>query len=200
VALADALRGYGRQRNGDTTNISVVDPDGNACVVTTTLGIGSAVWLPGLGVHLNSMLGEGELITGELVPGERMSSMMCPLVVVDDTGDLLLAAGSAGASRIRSALVHTLVAVLLDGVPVEEAVHGARFHVVDDVVHADRLGDLLQERAVDLADGLQRGQLDDAEHLLLEQHGQHHDVGRRRLAETALDGEVRRGHALDAHA
>ena len=137
VALADALRGYGRQRNGDTTNISVVDPDGNACVVTTTLGIGSAVWLPGLGVHLNSMLGEGELITGELVPGERMSSMMCPLVVVDDAGDLLLAAGSAGASRIRSALVHTLVAVLLDGVPVEEAVHGARFHVVDDVVHAE---------------------------------------------------------------
>jgi gamma-glutamyltranspeptidase/glutathione hydrolase len=137
VALADALRGYGRQKVGDTTNISVVDAEGDACVVTTTLGIGSGVWLPGLGVHLNSMLGEGELITGDLTPGQRMSSMMCPLVVVDEAGGLVLAAGSAGASRIRTALVHTLVNVLLDGLSVAEAVHRARFHVVDDVVHAE---------------------------------------------------------------
>jgi gamma-glutamyltranspeptidase / glutathione hydrolase len=137
VALADALRGYPRERIGDTTNISVVDREGNACVVTTTLGLGAAVWLPGLGVHLNSMLGEGELITGDLAPGRRMSSMMCPLVVVDDSGALVLAAGSAGASRIRSALLHTLVNVLLDGVPVADAVHHARFHVVADIVHAE---------------------------------------------------------------
>ena len=137
VAVADALRGYRRQRVGDTTNVSVVDPDGNACVVTTTLGIGSGVWLPGLGVHLNSMLGEGELITADLAPGRRMSSMMCPLVVVDESGELVLAAGSAGASRIRSALVHTLVSALLDGETVREAVHRARFHVVEDVVHAE---------------------------------------------------------------
>jgi len=137
VALADALRGYGRQKRGDTTNISVVDADGNACVITTTLGIGSAVWLPGLGVHMNSMLGEGELITADLQPGGRMSSMMCPLVVTDDDGELVLAAGSAGASRIRTALIHTLVNVLMDGQSMREAVHRARFHVVDDVVHAE---------------------------------------------------------------
>jgi gamma-glutamyltranspeptidase / glutathione hydrolase len=137
VALADALRGYGRQKVGDTTNVSVVDAEGNACVITTTLGIGSGVWLPGHGVHLNSMLGEGELITDDLTPGRRMSSMMCPLVVVDEDGGLVLAAGSAGASRIRSALMHTLVGALLDGEPVREAVHKARFHVVDDVVHTE---------------------------------------------------------------
>ncbi len=137
VALADALRGYGRQKVGDTTNISVVDSDGDACVVTTTLGIGSGVWLEGLGVHMNSMLGEGELITGALVPGQRMASMMCPLVVLDERGELVLAAGSAGASRIRSALVHTLVNVLLDGLTVRDAVYRARFHVADDVVHAE---------------------------------------------------------------
>ena len=70
---------------GDTTNMSVVDADGNACVCTLTLGIGSGVWLPGLGVHLNSMLGEGELITPGTRPGDRMSSNMCPLVVVETT-------------------------------------------------------------------------------------------------------------------
>ena len=61
---------------------------------------------------------------------------MCPLVVLDDRGELVLAAGSAGASRIRSALVHTLVNVLLDGLPVVDAVHHPRFHVVADTVHA----------------------------------------------------------------
>jgi gamma-glutamyltranspeptidase/glutathione hydrolase len=101
-------------------------------VVTVTLGIGSAVWLPGLGVHLNSMLGEGELITPDLAPGQRMPSNMCPLVVIDDNGDLVVAAGSAGASRIRTALVHTLVNVLVDGVDMLSAISRPRFHVVDD--------------------------------------------------------------------
>ena len=49
-------------------------PDGNACVCTTTLGIGSGVWLPGLGVHLNSMLGEMELITADPRPGDPVPS------------------------------------------------------------------------------------------------------------------------------
>jgi gamma-glutamyltranspeptidase/glutathione hydrolase len=132
VALAEALLVYGRQRLGDTTNISVVDADGNACVVTLTLGIGSGVWLPGLGVHLNSMLGEGELITPDLAPGRRMSSNMCPLVVVDDGGGLVVAAGSAGASRIRTALIHTLLNVLIDDDDMLAAINRPRFHVVAD--------------------------------------------------------------------
>jgi gamma-glutamyltranspeptidase / glutathione hydrolase len=137
VAVAEALRVYGRQKLGDTTNISVVDAEGDACVVTTTLGIGSGVWLPGLGVHLNSMLGEGELITPDLAPGHRMSSMMCPVVVVDDDGGLVIAAGSAGASRIRTALIDTLVGVLVDDLDVPAAIARPRFHVVDDAVHVE---------------------------------------------------------------
>lgn len=137
VILARALRQYGRQRIGDTTNISVVDSGGNACVVTTTLGMGAGVWIPGLGIHLNSMLGEGELMLPGLAPGERMSSMMCPLVVVDEAGHLIAAAGSAGASRIRTALIDTLIGVLIDGLDMPAAVARPRFHVVDDAVHAE---------------------------------------------------------------
>jgi gamma-glutamyltranspeptidase/glutathione hydrolase len=137
VPLADAMREYGRQRLGDTTNISVVDNRGNACVVTTTLGMGSGVWLPGLGVNLNSMLGEGELLLPGMTPGERMSSMMCPLVVVDEGGDLMIAAGSAGASRIRTALIDTLLGVLVDGLDMPAAVARARCHVVDDTAHVE---------------------------------------------------------------
>lgn len=137
VAVADALRDHSRQRVGDTTNISVVDPDGNACVVTTTLGIGAAVWLTSHGIHLNSMLGEGELIIPGLRPGERMSSMMCPLVVVDDAGRLVVAAGSAGASRIRTALIGTLIGVLVDDLDLPAAISRPRLHVVQDSVHAE---------------------------------------------------------------
>ena len=137
VALAAALRDCGQQKKGDTTNVSVVDDRGNACVITTTLGLGAAVWLPGLGVNLNSMLGEGELITDDLAPGKRMSSNMCPLVVTDDVGDLTVAAGSAGASRIRSALIDTLLGVLVDDLDMPDAIARPRFHVVDDTVHAE---------------------------------------------------------------
>jgi gamma-glutamyltranspeptidase/glutathione hydrolase len=137
VAIAAALRDRGRQRIGDTTNVSVVDADGNACVITTTMGLGAGVWLPDLGVNLNSMLGEGELITDDLAPGRRMQSNMCPLVVIDEDGDLAVAAGSAGASRIRTALVDTLIGVLVDGLDMASAIARPRFHVVDDTVHAE---------------------------------------------------------------
>ncbi|MFI7598364.1 gamma-glutamyltransferase [Actinoplanes sp. NPDC049681] len=137
VALASALRDRGRQKIGDTTNVSVVDPEGNACVITTTMGLGAAVWLPGLGINLNSMLGEGELITDDLAPGRRMSSNMCPLVVIDEAGALAVAIGSAGASRIRTALVDTLIGVLVDGLDMPTAIARPRFHVVDDTIHAE---------------------------------------------------------------
>ena len=48
-------------RLGETTNLVDVDRDGNACVLTTSLGLGSGDWLPGLDLHLNSMLGEADL-------------------------------------------------------------------------------------------------------------------------------------------
>ena len=137
VSLAAALRDHGRQKIGNTTNVSVVDAEGNACVITTTLGLGAAVWLPGLGVNMNSMLGEGELITDDLAPGKRMSSNMCPLVVIDPFGGLAVAAGSAGASRIRTALIDTLLGVLVDGLDMSGAIGRPRFHVVDDTVHAE---------------------------------------------------------------
>jgi gamma-glutamyltranspeptidase/glutathione hydrolase len=144
VALAKALLAHGRLRLGDTSNISVVDGEGNACVITLTLGIGSGIWVAGHGIHLNSMLGEGELITGDAVAGTRMASNMCPLVVNDSHGSLVLAAGSAGASRIRTALIGTLIGVLIDGKNTTDAIAAPRFHPVagelpgaTSVIHAE---------------------------------------------------------------
>jgi gamma-glutamyltranspeptidase / glutathione hydrolase len=135
--VAAALRDRGAQKIGDTTNVSVVDTEGNACVITTTLGLGSGVWLPGLGVHLNSMLGEGELLTEDLAPGRRMASNMCPLVVTGPDGRMAVAAGSAGASRIRTALIDTLLGVLVDELDMTTAIGRPRCHVVGDTAHVE---------------------------------------------------------------
>src|SRR5712692_167618 len=69
-----------------TTNVTVVDADGNACAFTTSLGLGSGDFLPGLDLHLNSMLGEVDLLIGGLQAGERMASMMAPTLVVGERG------------------------------------------------------------------------------------------------------------------
>ena len=60
VALARALDRP--DADGDTTNLVTVDAEGNACVLTSSLGLGAGDWLPGLDLHLNSMLGEADLI------------------------------------------------------------------------------------------------------------------------------------------
>ena len=88
------------EADGDTTNVTVVDRDGSACVVTSSLGLGSGDFLPGRDLHLNSMLGETDLLRGELVPGSRMQSMMAPLLAFDDQG-LALAAGAGARRRLR---------------------------------------------------------------------------------------------------
>src|SRR6266566_191564 len=60
LALVDVLEAPS-VGGGDTTNVTVGDGDGNACVLTTSLGLGSGDFLPGLDLHLNSMLGEADL-------------------------------------------------------------------------------------------------------------------------------------------
>ncbi len=121
---------------GQTTNISVVDTDGNACVLTTSLGLGSSDWLPALDLHLNSMLGEVDLIRAPLVPGARMASMMAPSFAFDGQG-LELAVGSAGGTRLRTALVGVVAAVLAEGAGIQAAIERPRFHPVDGLVNAE---------------------------------------------------------------
>ena len=127
---------YSGRTYDDTTNLVVVDRDGNACVLTTSLGLGSGDFLPGYDVHLNSMLGESDLLIGPLEPGLRMESMMSPTICVDD-GGLVVAAGAAGGTRLRPALLQTLVALLVDGLRPPEAVGRPRLHSTGEIVHLE---------------------------------------------------------------
>jgi gamma-glutamyltranspeptidase/glutathione hydrolase len=136
VRLARSLDGPASDRLGDTTNITIVDLLGNACVLTTSLGLGSGDFLPGLDLHLNSMLGEADLVRGALEPGDRMGSMMAPSVVLRD-GGLELAIGAAGGTRLRSALIEVAAGVLDEGLPAGEAVARGRLHAAGGRVHLE---------------------------------------------------------------
>ncbi len=127
---------YSGRTYDDTTNLTVVDRAGNACVVTTSLGLGSGDFLPGYDVHLNSMLGESDLLIGPLEPGLRMESMMSPTIGLDD-GGLVVAAGAAGGTRLRPALVQVLLAVLVDGADAQKAVERPRLHSTGTIVHLE---------------------------------------------------------------
>ena len=135
VALVETLDG-GAGPETHTTNLVTVDADGNACVLTTSLGLGSGDWLPGLDLHLNSMLGEVDLLLGPLEPGGRMASMMAPSLVFDPAG-LVLAIGSAGGTRLRTALVSVAAGILDEGLEPQEAVDRGRVHPAGGVVNAE---------------------------------------------------------------
>lgn len=126
---------------GSTTHITVVDGDGRACSVTCTNGEGSGLVVPGTGIHLNNVMGEEDLnplgfFTAP--PGRRMPSMMAPTVVLAPEGDeVVLALGSAGSNRIRSAILQTIVAVVDRGMEAEAAVCAPRLHYEAGVVYAE---------------------------------------------------------------
>jgi gamma-glutamyltranspeptidase/glutathione hydrolase len=135
LTLVTALAPFGPP-DGHTTNVVAVDGAGRACVLTTSLGVGAGVWTPGFDLHLNSMLGETDLAIGGLAPGERMESMMAPTVVLDGDG-LALAIGSAGGTRLRTALVSVLAGILDEGLEPQAAVDRPRVHPADHTVHAE---------------------------------------------------------------
>jgi gamma-glutamyltranspeptidase / glutathione hydrolase len=121
---------------GDTTNLVAVDDEGRACVITHSLGVGAATWLDAYDLHLNNLLGERDIDVGPLEPGDRMESRMAPSLVFDDDG-LALAIGSAGATRLRTALCTVVAGILDEGLEPQAAVDRPRFHPTSDGVDAE---------------------------------------------------------------
>jgi gamma-glutamyltranspeptidase/glutathione hydrolase len=126
-------------RLGSTTHIAALDRDGWGCSVTCSAGSASGVIVPGTGVHLNNMLGEQDLNPlgfHRHPPGRRLPSMMSPTVVVRD-GRPVLAVGSAGSNRIRSAILQTIIRSIDDGMAAQAAIDAPRVHYEDGVVYAE---------------------------------------------------------------
>ena len=117
-----------------TTHISVIDANGNAAALSSTLGSGSGVFRGG--TQLNNMLGELDVIGhAPNAPGERLASMMTPTLVLEN-GRPRLVLGSAGSVRLAGAIAQVADTVLR-GTPVEEAIERPRIHVDGDVLHLE---------------------------------------------------------------
>ena len=125
-----------------TTHYSVVDPDGNAVSVTTTLNdsFGSRVTAEGLGFLLNNEMDDFAskpgvpnlygLIQGPanaIGPDKRPLSSMTPTIVLKG-GKLFLVLGSPGGSTIITTVANVLTGVVDYGLNIQEAVNAPRFH------------------------------------------------------------------------
>lgn len=122
-----------------TTHISVVDADGLVVAMTTTNGAGGGVLIPGIGVHLNNMMGEDDLLPGgpaSVVPGERLRSMIAPSVLVAPDGTLT-ALGSGGSARIRTAITSVALRLRYRGEDLATAIAAPRAHLAEDTVQVE---------------------------------------------------------------
>jgi gamma-glutamyltranspeptidase/glutathione hydrolase len=141
---------------GHTTHLSVLDRDGNAVSLTTTLNddFGSGVAVTGAGFLLNDEMDDFTsqpgrpntfgLVQGAanaIAPGKRMLSSMCPIIVTDADGRLVLVAGAAGGPKIISAVFQVLSNVVDFGLDAPAAVAAPRLH------HQHQPDRLLLERA-----------------------------------------------------
>ncbi len=118
-------------RQKGTTHISVADAEGNACSVTVSNGTGNGEVVSGYGFMLNNILGEEDVNpTGraDWPVDTRLASMMCPTLIDAPDGGLI-ALGSGGSNRIRSAIFQVVARICLGDAGLEEAVRAPRLHI-----------------------------------------------------------------------
>jgi gamma-glutamyltranspeptidase/glutathione hydrolase len=125
-----------------TTHYSIVDKDGNAVSITTTLNgtFGSKIFVKGAGFLLNNEMDDFSskpgvpnmfgLIGGKansIQPGKRMLSSMTPTIIERD-GKLFMVVGTPGGSTIITSVFQTILNVIEFNQDMQQAVDSKRFH------------------------------------------------------------------------
>ncbi|GAB3642338.1 gamma-glutamyltransferase [Spirosoma arcticum] len=126
----------------ETTHFSVVDKDGNAVSITTTLngGYGSRVVVGGAGFFMNNEMDDFSVKPGvpnmfglignqanAIAPGKRMLSSMTPTILEKD-GKLFMVVGTPGGSTIITSVYQTVLNVIEHGMTMQQAVNALKFH------------------------------------------------------------------------
>jgi gamma-glutamyltranspeptidase/glutathione hydrolase len=134
-----AFIGY---ESDQTTHYSIVDREGNAVSITTTLNdtFGSRIFVGGAGFLLNNEMDDFSskpgvpnmygLIGGKansIQPGKRMLSSMTPTIVEKD-GKLFMVVGTPGGSTIITSVFQTILNVIEFNQSMQQAVASKRFH------------------------------------------------------------------------
>ena len=135
----------------ETTHYSIVDSEGNAVAVTTTLNTnyGSKVYVKGGGFFLNNQMDDFSIKPGEpntyglvgseknaIAPNKRMLSSMSP-TIVEENGKLRMVIGTPGGSTIITSVLQCMLNVFEYGMTMQESVSQPRFHhqwLPDDVM------------------------------------------------------------------
>ncbi len=136
---AGAFAGY---ESPETTHYSIVDQDGNAVSITTTLNnsYGSKVFVGGAGFLLNDEMDDFSAKAGvpnlyglvgskanEIQPRKRMLSSMTPTIVTEGN-QLRLVVGTPGGSTIITSVFQVMLNSLVFGMNMQAAVEFPRFH------------------------------------------------------------------------
>jgi len=131
-----------KKESEETTHLSVIDKDGNAVSITTTLNnsYGSKTVVGGAGFFLNDEMDDFSVkpgvpnmygaVGGEanaIVPGKRMLSSMTPTIVLKKERPYIVL-GTPGGTTIPTSVFQTLVDILEFNMNTEEAVYKAKFH------------------------------------------------------------------------
>lgn len=126
----------------ETTHLSVVDAEGNAVSVTTTLNdhYGSKIMVAGAGFFLNNEMDDFSskpgtpnlfgLVGGKansIEPNKRMLSSMSPTIVEKD-GELFLVVGSPGGSTIITSVFQTIMNTAVFEMNLKDAIAAPKFH------------------------------------------------------------------------
>ena len=126
----------------ETTHFSIVDPQGNAVSITTTLNgnFGSKLVVQGGGFFLNNEMDDFSLKPGHanqfglvgddknaIAPGKRMLSSMTPTIVEKD-GALKIVVGTPGGATIITSVFQTLLNVIDFDMSAQQAVHARKSH------------------------------------------------------------------------
>ncbi len=135
--------GHGTFKESDqTTHFSIVDAEGNAVSITTTLngGFGSKVIVSGTGIFLNNEMDDFSAKPGtpnmfgligaeanKIEPEKRMLSSMTP-AIIDKNGKLFMVVGTPGGSTIITSVLQVVLNVIEFDMNATEAVEASRFH------------------------------------------------------------------------
>lgn len=122
---------------GFTSHISVVDEDGVAVGLTSSLGESCGFVIPETGLILNNFLGEDDVCPKFIQNrcGQRLMTMCTPTIV--KTSDSITVMGSGGSTRIRTAILHGVMNTILHKQSLAEAIQSPRIHIEPNLIQLE---------------------------------------------------------------
>ncbi len=116
---------------GGTSHLNIVDHQGNAIALSTSIGVGSGYFIEGTDMQMNNMLGEPALMPNGLNSWEkdvRLNSMMCPTLCFDNEENLSMLIGSGGSTRIPFSIAQVLINKFHLNLSTDKAIHLPRVY------------------------------------------------------------------------